>query len=367
MNKKLLNKFIPALLITVSILLSCRSDNWQERRIVIMIGDGMGFEQIKAAEYYRGGPFPVKGRALFSGSVTTLNYSGGVTDSAAGATAMATGQKVSNGVLSRMIPGDSSDLETVFEYAKKRGYRSGLITTSYIIDATPAAFVSHSSSRADYAQISSGLISHRPDIVIGGLSYLTDTDFYSADYSIFNSIEEYYSSWIDRFVFVKLGDGTAPYEYETYTATGTLPHLFSRSIIIAGDSLRGSGLFILMAEGGRIDHSGHSGSIQNSVFETTEFFEGADHMQSWLASKGNYLMIITADHETGGLNVLNDNGAGNFPDVEWTSTVVDGRYSHTSRPVPVLVFSDLLSSEEVNYISDNTDIHRIVKEFINHQ
>ncbi len=355
------------ILISFLFLFSCRSDGGREKRIVILIGDGMGFEQIRAAEYFNGKTFSLKDRAIYSGSITTANYDGDVTDSAAGATAIATGQKVSNGVLSRRIPGDSSDLETLFEYAKNRGYDTGLVTTSTIIDATPAAFVSHSSSRSDFAQVSAGFIFFKPGLVIGGLTYLTQSDFEYAGYTVFSSPDFYYSSWLHAYIFVRLSDGPVPYEYETLIASGVLPRYLSRSTNFARDYFHNSARFILMIEGGRIDHAGHAGSIENNVYETNEFFAAASEIYNMLEARGNYLMIIAADHETGGLNVLNDNGAGNFPDVEWTSALAEGKYSHTSRAVPALVFSDLLSPEDMDSISDNTDLHKVVTDFINYQ
>ncbi|HRX49487.1 MAG TPA: alkaline phosphatase, partial [Spirochaetota bacterium] len=242
---------------------------------MLLIGDGMGFEEIRAAELFNGKPFAVKSSAVFSGSITTFNYSGEVTDSAASATAMATGEKVSNGVISRRIPGNSSDLKTVFETAKSKGYRTGLITTSYIIDATPAAFISHSDSRADYCQISLGIFNFKPNLTIGGLKHLYIDDFALNGFAVYESLEDYSSSQ-NPHIFIKLGDDTAQYEYDTLILSGILPHNLSRSAAIATNYLNNTDKFILLVEGGRIDHAGHSGSIENNVYETNEFFISAE-------------------------------------------------------------------------------------------
>jgi len=323
----------------------------------------MGYEHINAAEIFNGKPFSVKSKAIFSGSITTVNYSGEVTDSAASATAMATGEKVSYGVLSRRIPGDSSELETVFETAKSKYYKTGLITTSYIIDATPAAFVSHSDSRSDYGQISRCIFSFRPEIMIGGLKYLYFSDFSLNEFTPFNSLEDYENSRTTHF-FVKLGDTTAPYEYDFFSSSGNLPHYLSRSAAIAMTCFNAADKFILLIEGGRIDHAGHSGSIENSIYETNEFFSTAESIYNWLNKKEDYLMIITADHETGGLNIITDNGAGCFPTVGWTSDYVNGIYSHTDREVPVYIYSDILSESDLHFVEDNTDISRVINSFI---
>ena len=138
--------------------------------VILFIGDGMGPEQVKAASHYAGGPLsferlPYHGRAMTWPASNPLD----VTDSAAAATAMATGMKVSNGVLSVAIPGDGRPLPTILEQFKQMGRSTGLVTTTYITHATPAAFAAHVASRDKHDLIAQDYLQRtRPDVMLGG-------------------------------------------------------------------------------------------------------------------------------------------------------------------------------------------------------
>ena len=131
------------------------ADSGRAKNIILFVGDGMGLEHIRAGGLYLHG---AAGTMLFEsfpykGTMGTNNYQNGVTDSAASASAMACGIKVSNGVVSKRIPGDSADMETVLEIYKARGKRTGLVTTAEFVDATPAGFGAHDTSRNNKAAI----------------------------------------------------------------------------------------------------------------------------------------------------------------------------------------------------------------------
>ncbi|MCU0858443.1 MAG: alkaline phosphatase, partial [Pontiellaceae bacterium] len=137
------------------------------KNIIFMIGDGMGYQQVRAAGMYKGGPLCFESFP-HTAQQTTLSAGDSITDSAAGSTALATGVKVSNDVLSLRIPGDASRLETILEYAKKRGRRTGLVTTVPMTHATPAGFGAHAESRSDTATIAYEYlnVSH-PNVLLG--------------------------------------------------------------------------------------------------------------------------------------------------------------------------------------------------------
>lgn len=147
-------------LLVVSLLLaSCGAPNWTEPRpvenIILFIGDGMGAEQLVAASLYETG----RSDGLFiqslpvRSSVATSSAGSDITDSAASATAMATGYKVRNGAVSVMLPGDGNDLTTILEMAKAAGKAVGLVTTAFLTHATPAGFAAHVDSREEYGDI----------------------------------------------------------------------------------------------------------------------------------------------------------------------------------------------------------------------
>ena len=125
------------------------------KNVIILIGDGMGPEQVKAAGMYLNG---LPGTLCFEslphqGQVTTYSASSGITDSAAAATAIATGHKVNNGVISMAYPGNGSEYQTLLEIYKARGTRTGLVTSDAMTGATPAGFGAHEPSRTNTSQV----------------------------------------------------------------------------------------------------------------------------------------------------------------------------------------------------------------------
>ncbi|UCE47183.1 MAG: alkaline phosphatase, partial [Phycisphaerales bacterium] len=131
----------------------------------------MGPEQVKAAGMYANGqPGTLFFESLpYQGELTTHSANSEVPDSAAAGTAMATGVKVNNGVISLAIPGDGSELETLLEFHKAEGKSAGLVTTTSWFHATPAAFGAHEPSRFNYGEIwNDYLYQTRPNVVLGG-------------------------------------------------------------------------------------------------------------------------------------------------------------------------------------------------------
>ena len=142
------------------------------RNIILLIGDGMGFEQVKAAGMFaKGKPGTLFFESFKSkGEVTTHSANADVSDSAATATAMATGRKVNNGVISVALPGDRRPFSTVLEHFKSEGKSTGLVTTAYLTHATPAAFGAHAESRNDYQKIARDYLNaSRPNVLFGGM------------------------------------------------------------------------------------------------------------------------------------------------------------------------------------------------------
>ena len=138
------------------------------RNVVLLIGDGMGPEQVKAANYYQGGPLSFE-TMPFQAEVTTYSANSSVTDSGASATALATGVKVNNSVISMAIPGDERELTTLLEYLGDLGRSTGLVTTTYMTHATPAAFGAHEPSRNYTSNIAVDYLNQtRPDVLLGG-------------------------------------------------------------------------------------------------------------------------------------------------------------------------------------------------------
>lgn len=352
------------ILLASSILLFAVSTaNAEPRNVIFLIGDGMGFEQVKASGYYAHG---AEGYLVFEtfpyhGEVTTYSVNSSVTDSAAAATAIATGEKVNNGAISLK---DNVELETLLEYFRARGKSTGLVTTTYITHATPAAFGAHEPSRSNYANIANDYLNQtRPNILFGGVESKAEgmsiEAAVNAEYAVVtNNLE---MDWLDiniqdAYISGQFGKGYMAYEYDyisdpVNTFYDDYPHLSEMTgtaLEILDNDPDG---FFLMVEGGRIDHSGHANDIKRNIFETLEFSETVQAVYTWAAGSNDTLIIVTADHETGGLTVTENKGPGVFPEVSWSTG------GHTGVNVPVYAWGE--NAELVSGVLDNTDFFEI--------
>lgn len=311
----------------------------------------MGYEQIKAANLYLYGE---EGRLGFEdlpvqGSVTTRSASSSITDSAAAATAMATGHKVNNGVISKAIPGDGSSYKTALETHQDLGKSTGIVTTAMISHATPAAFISHNTSRENYEDIAVEIFNRtKPDVLFGGggISAGIDSNLpLISGYAIaFNEVEM--NSLSGEQVCALFGDGHMPYVYDGLGEFPTLAEMSLKALELLDTDYNG---FFLMIEGARIDHACHDNDLQRMIFEMESFSDAVTAVRGWVGQRDDILLIVTADHETGGLDVIGDNGEGNLPTVSW-STVY-----HTGVNIPFYIQGEVNGS--VGSIIDNTDIY----------
>jgi alkaline phosphatase len=321
---------------------------------VLFIGDGMGHEQVRAAGIWATGEagtlsfeaFPYRSR------MTTHAASGALTDSAAAATAMATGTKVAVGVISLRIPGSGEALATILEDSQRMGKRTGLVTTTSISHATPAAFAAHEARRDNYLEIVSDYLrDSRPNVLFGGAAHVTPRLAREAGYTVVSDAAELLALAPGSATFVsgQFGAGNMPYEID---GLGPLPRLSEMTVAalrILDDDPEG---FFLMVEGGRIDHAGHINSIAHAIGETIELSNAVQMAVEWAEGREDTLIIVTADHETGGLTVLQDHGAGVLPAVSWSTT------GHTDQRVPVYGWG--ANASTVMGVADNSDIHTLL-------
>lgn len=322
------------------------------RNVILCIGDGMGPGQVKAARFFAGTNLVFESFP-YQSAMTTLNAGGTYTDSAASSTAMASGYKVNNGVISVRLPGDGGEMETVLEYLKGRGKSVGLVSTTTITDATPAAFAAHEASRSYKENIAGDFLNQtRPNVLLGGGGAgMTTNDAAVAGYTVVTNANGLSALDAEMEILVsgQFGDGPMPYETD---GLGSLPHLHEMVQVALNILDNDPDGFFLMVEGARIDHACHSHDLVRSVHETLEFSGSVGTVMDWMGDREDTLLIVTADHETGGLVVTNDNGAGNYPDVMWTNA------THTTVPVPVYGIG--LNAHLVTNVADNTDIHAVV-------
>jgi len=320
--------------------------------VILLIGDGMGPEQVKAAECVKGGPlffqsWPHKSR------VDTASANSEVTDSAAAATAMATGRRVNNGVLSIAIPGDSSELQTTLEYFKGKGKLTGLVTSDAMTGATPAAFGAHESSRGGQAGIAGDYLSQtRPNILFGGgENGMTVEAATAAGYLVVTNRSGMLglNTGSSTNVSAQFGNGPLPYEYDGF---GDYPHLSEMTSNALAILQKGQAGFFLLVEGGNIDHACHGHDLPRMIPDVIEFERTVQTVMDWAKKRSDTLVIITADHETGGLKVVKDNGVGKDPTVEWTAN------GHTGTNVCLWAWG--VNSDKITPKMANTNIFQLM-------
>lgn len=347
--------------LSIAIAPPLRAQSGPPKNIILFIGDGMGIEHVKAASLYAYGE---EGRltmhtAPYQALMSTVDIEGGVTDSAAAGSAMATGRKVANGVISMTGGSAYQAMETSLEHLAKRCKWTGLIATSYINHATPAVFAAHNQTRTDLEGIAQEMFTRtRPNLLFGGTAAGIDAQMAASNgYTVVTDRQSLQKIDMDNVEYVsgQFAEGHMAYEYDYligatdfYDSAPRLSEMTAQALNILGKHDHG---FFLMVEGGRIDHAGHENHIRRAVLETLEFDRAIESALSWAGSRNDTLIIVTADHETGGLAVKRNLGAGEFPDVSWSTG------GHTSDLVPVYAWGphgDLVVGE-----LDNTDIFRI--------
>ena len=292
--------------------------------VILFIGDGMGTEHVKAARYFKGAPLCFETFPYFA-SVDTESPSG-VPDSAAAATAIATGMPVANGVVSLAIPGDAGERQTVLEYFQGKGKRSGLVTTDVMTGATPACFGAHAESRADTGNIAGDYLAQtHPEVLYGG-GGVDPEAAQAAGYQVVRNSGELAA--IDPATATNVagffGDDVLPYEYD---GLGDCPHLWemtSNAVAILEHGARG---FFLMVEEAGIDHAAHAYDAPRMIRAALALDAAVQAALDWASNRTDTLILVMGDHETCGLVVTNDNGGGNDPGVEWTADW------HTAAPV----------------------------------
>ncbi len=347
------NLIIVSLFVLLAVVSGCATS---PKNIILCIGDGMGFEHVRAAAIYANGE---EGTLCFESfpyrtTMTTHSANSAITDSAASGTAMATGQKVNDKVLSLQIPGDGSELQTLLEYFKQKGKAVGLVTTTPITHATPAAFAAHEPSRYNYAHIAEDYLTQtKPNVLFGaGAKGMTPLAAKDAGYIVVNNLAELQELNTEQVSMVSGQFGEdIPYETEW---KGDLPHLSQMTetaLAILDNDPDG---FFIMIEGGKIDWAGHDNNLANVIGETVEFANAVQIIINWAKQRDDTLLIVTADHETGGLKIIKSNGKGNLPEVSWSSK------NHTATKVPVYSWGK--RAKLFTGPMDNTDIHgKIIK------
>lgn len=326
------------------------------KNVIFLIGDGMGLTQVTAG-YYGNGQSLALTRCQHIGLITTHSATSIITDSAAGATAFATGKKTRNGMIG-MTP-DSSSQKSLIDWAEENHLSTGLIATSTVTHATPASFYGHSPSRSRVNErLAAQFMEQDIEVLMGGgKNYFTDRkdgrnlleELRGRGYGVIDSMDEAEGNLYDKLVC--LISPTQPISLIEGRRPNYLPRAAEKGIEVLNFNPNG---FFLMIEGSQIDWGGHENETDYIVSEMLEFNRTIEAVLDFAEKDGNTLVIITADHETGGFSI-ND---GIMKD-----SVVRGKFTtdyHTCTMVPVFAFGP--GSERFSGMYDNTDIYTKILE-----
>ena len=290
------------------------------KNIIMVVGDGMGPAYTSAYRYFNDNPVtPEIEETVFDrylkgmSSTYPAPISGVVTDSAAAATALATGVKSYNGAIS--VDVNKKNVQTVLEWAKLQGKKTGVVVTSQINHATPASYLAHNEYRKNYNEIADSYIDEgiKADLYLGGgWKY-----FIREDRNLVNEFKQAGFHYIDNYdglanfpknkpvlgLFADTGlpwalDDSNKHRLSAMTKAG-LHHLID---LQHSDNKADNGFFMLI-EGSQIDWAGHGNDISDAMAEMDDLAKTIEYLEHFVKHNPDTLVIITADHSTGGFTI----------------------------------------------------------------
>ena len=316
------------------------------QNVILMIGDGMGLYHQYAAYTVNKGVLAIE-RCQYVGLAKTSAANNYTTDSAASGTAIACGVKTNNGMLG-VLP-DGTPVKSILEHAADNGLSTGMVVTCELPHATPAAFVAHVSSRSENENIALDLARTRINVAIGGgRSFFEDrsdgknlTDsMKTKGFNVAYTVEEVKNAGAGNLLGL-----LADVSPERYPARGEM--LFegvTKAINILNQNKKG---FFLMVEGSQIDWAAHANNQEETVSEVLDFDRAIQIAFDFAERDGQTLVIVTADHETGGMGIARGNIETGSLTATFSST------GHTGVPVPVYAFGP--GAEKFSGIYENTE------------
>ena len=370
------------------------------KNVIFMVPDGLGVSNVTAARIFQNGP---DGARLTLETLEVIGYqsthseNSTVTDSAAAASAWAAGEKFANGEISCHAYNGvdcNNAPATLLEIARDMGKMTGLVATSQINHATPAAFGAHTHSRRCGAEIARQYVMETSvDIILGGGMYYTSSicDNYTDSYAwiddadngrpefieaalargySYADTETELNSAVNEGALKVLGmfdpeddgktvemfrvDGT-PYPSEE----PTLAEMTSAALDLLEEGENG---FFLVVEGSQIDWEDHDNSIEGQIAETLGFNEAVEQVLAWInvneSRKNHTLVIIAPDHDTAGFAITGPYGALS----EQGEIVGDGWVSGDHTATDVVIWSEGPGCQYLGKALDNTDLFHIIKD-----
>ncbi len=335
------------------------------KNIIFFIGDGMGLTQATASRMKATG---LDGKLCFErmpiiGLMRTHSHNALVTDSAAAGTALATGFKTDNGVIG-MSPDKKKEYMTILEAARDKGKGTGLVATSTISHATPASYASHVELRKYEDQIAVQLIDNKVNVLLGGgkqffLPQSASDSKRKDDIDLIAKAKDMGYSFIETGEELKSAKG--PYLLGLFQLSAlkleppepTLAELTDKAIEILSKEKNG---FFLMVEGSQIDWACHANDIGKTIKCTLRFDEAVKVGMDFALKDKNTLVIVTADHECGGLTIIGGDIKCENVKTAWSTG------GHSGVPVPVYAFGP--KAIEFAGVYDNTEVPKKLAELL---
>jgi len=320
---------------------SDRSDK-TVKNVILLIGDGTGLAQLYSGYTANKGALNIfEMRSI--GLSKTSSYDRYVTDSAPGATSMSSGVKTKNRYVG--VDHTGTKLKLIPQYLEEKKIKTGLVTAGDVTDATPADFYAHRAARDSSAAIFLDLATAPIQILMGSGNTSFNADIKKTlvnnHFNVVSGIDQVTDDPQQKWLVMEdkadlsMMDGRGDW----------LQRAFSKTLNILSNNKPG---FFLMAEGAQIDHGGHANNLPYLVTEVLDFDELAGKAMQFADANPETLVIITADHETGGLSLI---------DGDYSKGSINGQFStngHTGIPVPVFAYGP--QSQLFCGVYENTEI-----------
>lgn len=319
----------------------------QVKNVILMIGDGMGVSQVYAGLTANKGSLHLE-QSHFVGFSKTYSANSYITDSAAGGTAIACGTKTNNGAIG--VDTEGNPVKSILEYAAENSLSTGVVASCAITHATPASFVAHQPKRGMQEEIAVDFVNSDITVFIGGGKKYFDArsdgenllDKLEANgFQVALTMDDVKKATSGKLAGLVADEHPAPYPERGEF----LPESVQAAINLLEDNDKG---FFLMVEGSQIDWAGHANDTDGTVNEMLDFDRAIKVAFDYADQDPNTLVIITADHETGGMALT----GGDLSTGEVEATY--GTKGHTAVMVPVFAYG--AGAIEFAGIYENTDI-----------
>ena len=326
------------------------------KNIIFLIGDGMGLTSASMMQLENNYEPTIFDSADNIALQKTYSLDNRVTDSAASGTALATGFKTNNTMLGQLP--DGTNPKSLMELAADKGKATGLVVTTYLQHATPGAFYAHVPSRHEYATISEQLLASDIDIAIGGgMAFFKEryNNHKKATKAItesgFTLVESLDADMSGERILALLADK------EIENRTGYLAKATNAAINHLSECEDG---FVLMVEGSLIDGMGHGNDAKGQQGEMRDFMEAIEVAVAYAREHTDTLVVVTADHETGGLAIISGNADFNLSEQGVEYKWATG--GHSGVMVPIYLYGT--GAELINGVMENADLGKRLKELI---